>query len=284
MLSKFHFANINSKWFYFNIQPLLSSYNSDNDSSLQNIKSLLSCTSTPLSDSEILNACKGIKNDLAEFDSNIFDNCRQQDAHEAFLKICYFLDTKTKLELFTPSQQDDQSYTSVIKQLFFGILTTNEICSNCGHNETKTLVPFLNIFVEPSFDFNKNLTAEWNRKNDKKLCKFCHNNSKHLQTTNILTKPNILVILFQRFKQQRSGRISKLNTEINLVDDLKIPGFSGTLIGCIYHLGSTPNSGHYISSIKINNSWFSCNDNIIKPTTAPLNSESVYLAFYKTLD
>ena len=110
-------------------------------------------------------------------------------------------------------------YTSVIKQLFYGVIATTEICSICGYNNIKT--PF-----EPTLDFSKNLTSEWN---------MCSKNNKHLQTTVIHTRPNILVILFQRFKQQKSGRISKNNKEINLVSELKIPGFSGNLIGYIEH-------------------------------------------------
>ena len=191
---------------------------------------------------------------------------------------------KTKLELFTTSQPDDQSYTSVIKQLFYGVIATTEICSICGYNNIKTPDPFLNICVEPTLDFGKNLTSEWNRKTKQIVCNLCSKNNKHLQTTVILTRPNILVILFQRFKQQKSGRISKNNKEINLVSELKIPGFSGNLIGYIEHLGSTPNSGHYISNVKINSSWFSCNDTVVKPSIAPHNSQTVYLAFYKTLD
>ncbi len=96
-------------------------------------------------------------------------------------------------------------------------------------------------------------------------------------------KPNILVILFNRFKTLQRGRISKLNTQINHSDELKIPGFTGQLIGCIDHFGSTPYSGHYVSNIKINNSWFLCNDETITPTSSPNNSQSVYLAFYKEL-
>ena len=269
--------------FYVNIQDTL---NSNYNNSLDNIKTLLSSTSASLDQSQILSACKGIKSDLAKFEPSIFGNYQQQDAHEAFLKICNFLDEKTKFELFIPSQPDPlgQSYTSVIKQLFFGILTTTEICSSCNFNDIKSPDPFLNIYVKPSPNFNKNLVAEWNRKIQRKTCEHCHKNTQHLKTTVIHSRPNILVILFKRFKHLKTGRISKLNDQINLISELRIPGFSGKLIAYIEHLGATPYSGHYVSNIKIKNSWFSCSDTSIKPTIDPSCSQSVYLAFYKAMD
>ena len=272
--------------FYFKIEVSLNSDNNDYNNSLNNIKTLLSSTSLSLDQSQILSACKGIKSDLAKFEPSIFGNYQQQDAHEAFLKICNFLDEATKFELFIPSQPDTlgQSYTSVIKQLFFGILTVTEICSACNFNYIKSPDPFLNINVEPSLDFNKDLASEWNRKVHHKICQYCHKNTQHLVTTVIHSRPNILVILFKRFKHLKTGRISKLNKQINLINEIKIPGFSGKLIAYIDHLGATPYSGHYVSNIKIKNSWFSCSDTSIKPTIDPSSSQSVYLAFYKAVN
>ena len=229
--------------------------------------------------------CQNIKNNLAIFYPLIFDNNEQQDAHEAFIKICDLLDCASKTILFESSQPDDsQAYDSNIKQLFFGILKFTEKCSVCGTTAIKT-EPFRNIDIAPSTNtyISNILTSDWSRNTIKKTCQNCKKDVKHLRTTSIYLKPNILVILVKRFNTStlRTNRISKLNCEFNLEKEIKIPGFQGKLIAYIDHLGATPISGHYISNIEINSSWFSCSDTVITPIEAPLTSKSVYLAFYK---
>ncbi len=269
---------------YVDIIPLLNTSVTDYENILLNIKSLLSYTTSSLDKNQISNLCKNIKSNLAKFEPLIFNNETQQDSHEAFLKICNILDNATKTILFTGSQPDNLGlfYDSIIKKLFFGILENSEICNTCGH-QSKKPDTFYNINVVPALDISKDLTSEWKQIISQKICNNCNNNTRHFRTTSIQMKPNILVILFNRFKTLQRGRISKLNTQINLSDELKIPGFTGQLIGCIDHFGSTPYSGHYVSNIKINNSWFLCNDETITPTSSPNNSQSVYLAFYKEL-
>lgn len=171
------------------------------------------------------------------------------------------------------------TYNSIIKNLFFGILNETFICSICGKNSNKS-DSFLNIEVTPSLNIINAIQTEW-RQNIEKTCQICNQTTEHLLRTSIQLKPNILVILLKRFKTLKSGRITKLTTEITLPDKLDIPGFSGDLIGFIDHIGVSPHSGHYVSNVKINNTWYLCNDASININKKYLNSKSPYMAFYK---
>ena len=250
-----------------------------------NLKNLFSFIPSSSNITVIRELCLTIKNDLAILYPSIFDNNKQQDAHEAFLKICEILDNATKSVLFTSSQPDPLGldYDSIIKRLFFGIQKITETCSSCSYSTEKS-ESFFNMDISPSNNIQKTIISEWNRNSFQKTCQICDNTTQHLQTISIQVKPNILVILFKRFRFLKTGRLTKLNTEIALPEQLKIPGFFGNLIGFIDHLGTTPHSGHYVSNVKIDNTWFLCNDSLITPNTSNLNSSQVYIAFYKLTD
>ena len=268
---------------HLNILGEFNDINFDYLDFFENLKSLITTSQHHSERNVNRDICSKLKSNLSKLHPEIFDNNNQQDAHEAFLKICDTLDSGTKVILFIPSQPDnlDLSYDSLLKKLFFGTLKTTNRCSICGLNSDNS-ESFRNISLNPCNDINETFLSEWNRKKLRKLCRSCNKNTDHWETTSIQLKPNILVILFRRFRTQRTGRSVKINTKISLPEELTIPGFSGRLIGFIDHLGPSVNSGHYISNIKIGNSWFQCNDSHIFKTT--FNTYSVYLAFYKSTD
>ncbi len=58
--------------------------------------------------------------------------------------------------------------------------------------------------------------------------------------------------------------------------------FDSQLVGLILHKGSSSNSGHYISVIKVGDIWFECDDG--KSNKIELyfwNSDAAFMLFYK---
>ncbi len=108
--------------------------------------------------------------------------------------------------------------------------------------------------------------------------------SHHTQTKNvIIQQPLITTICVNRFHQSRTGRLSK-NTAYVLCNRCTIlTAIDGQLIVLILHIGSSINSGHYISIGKVGDIWFDCDD--VKITKIELNnfcnSNTVYMLFYK---
>ncbi len=64
---------------------------------------------------------------------------------------------------------------------------------------------------------------------------------------------------------------------------ISLTNFDSQLMGLIVHKGSSTNSGHYISMVKVGDIWFECDD--IKITKIYFNyfcnSNTVYMLFYK---
>jgi len=53
------------------------------------------------------------------------------------------------------------------------------------------------------------------------------------------------------------------------------------LFGVVVHRGNQ-NSGHYVTNVKVNNKWFSCNDQHVSSSNeaAVLTSDGAYILFY----
>ncbi len=92
----------------------------------------------------------------------------------------------------------------------------------------------------------------------------------HTNQNVIIQQPLITTTCVNRFHQSRTGRLS-------LID------FDSQLMGLILHKGSSTNSGHYISMVKVGDIWFECDD--VKITKIEFNyfcnSNTVYMLFYK---
>ena len=158
------------------LSPLMSTSNNAYKNIFDNFNDLFSVT--PSSSNLIREICINTKNNLAILYPSIFDNNKQQDAHETFLKICEILDNATKSILLTSSQPDPLGldYDSIIKKLFFGILKSTEACSSCGYTIDKS-ESFLNIDINPANNIQKTIISEWNRNIFQKACQICIENA-----------------------------------------------------------------------------------------------------------
>ena len=88
---------------------------------------------------------------------------------------------------------------------------------------------------------------------------------KSTSQKDIVKAPDILVVQLSRFSSATGG---KIKTKVWPDDILKLEtGESYRLNSISHHLGETPKSGHYVSSVKRGDNWFRCNDTKIVQIT-----------------
>jgi len=115
-------------------------------------------------------------------------------------------------------------------------------------------------------------------------CKECTVSEKQLSFT---TLPEVLCIHIKRFKYGNLSGGTKQDEKISFQKNLELPlnttGQSADyeLIGIINHQGSSVNSGHYVSYVKRDDSWYEFNDSYVSqvPETMVLDVEA-YILFY----
>ena len=117
---------------------------------------------------------------------------------------------------------------------------------------------------------------------------FCHNcntDTKHQVSKKIWHQPNLCVLIVNRFKQLRTGRIHKDTSTVFCNDKIITPNFKAELSAAVFHKGSTKESGHYIAAIKSADKWYECDDLNIRSInfTNMCSSKEVYIMFYHKL-
>ncbi len=99
----------------------------------------------------------------------------------------------------------------------------------------------------------------------------------------IIQQPLITTICVNRFHQSRAGRLTKNTAYVLCNRSISLTDFDGQLIGLILHKGSSTNSGHFLSMVRVGDIWFECDD--VKITKIEFNhfcvSNAVYILFYK---
>ena len=80
-----------------------------------------------------------------------------------------------------------------------------------------------------------------------------------------------------------SGRISKNHNKVCVSELLSFDGYKGKLIGVISHIGSFLSSGHYVSYVRIDSTWYRCSDEqITEPAFSEFcDSGESYILFYQ---
>ena len=69
--------------------------------------------------------------------------------------------------------------------------------------------------------------------------------------------------------------------KVGVDNNLDLHGQGDELGGIMIHLGTSVNSGHYISCVVIQGEWYICNDSLIqKVKSLPENSGDAYLLFF----
>ena len=209
--------------------------------------------------------------------------------------------------------------SSVIQELFQGIIETKTICPNCQECDLVEdpfvfiSVPVIKNPVSPSKMFNSptstpNRILNFKTTNDtidlftlinnflnpgvldefnKWKCPKCNINVRAVQRMSFKLVARILIIHLKRFEVY-NGHYKKIETNVSYPSKFDIseiaPNCSGVykLIGVINHTG-TLTSGHYtaLSIDPISGKWYSFNDtNVSVVSPNAINSPKAYMLFY----
>ncbi len=241
----------------------------------------------------ILELMKGAT-DIADFHDllitadEFFDHLGiQQDAHEALLKFLEVLHIRTiinqseDLGLSQPLSQSSQTTTSAVKLAFQGSYRVTSECSLCQKCNT-----FVETFQEIPINYNNDVCCGIrNSLAEKvhKLCQGCSRDAPHCIKRSVWQQPKVTIVRINRFKQMSSGRISKNHNKVCVSELLSFDGYKGKLIGVISHIGSSLSSGHYVSYVRIDSTWYRCSDEqITEPAFSEFcDSGESYILFYQ---
>jgi ubiquitin C-terminal hydrolase len=202
---------------------------------------------------------------------------------------------------------------SIISDLFYAMNCNTTKCANCNVQIYNYQTYFFLVFPleevrkfkynNYQYNFNNNLNVvdiydcfEYDRKinlmsgENAMYCNYCKRNANCYMCTNLITGPEILIILLNR------GHGIEFNIKINFPEilnlynyiQLKDTGFNYKLIGVITHIGESSMSGHFIAYCKDPISqalWHKFNDAIVNEVSdfqnEVINFAMPYLLFYQ---
>ena len=120
-------------------------------------------------------------------------------------------------------------------------------------------------------------------------CNYCKQTCPSSMCTNLVTGPEVLIIILNRGKGIEFNVKINFYLELNLYNyiELKDTGTQYELFGVITHLGESGMGGHFIAYCKSfwDNHWFKFNDALVSPVN-DFKSEVIdyampYLLFYQ---
>jgi ubiquitin C-terminal hydrolase len=180
---------------------------------------------------------------------------------------------------------------SIITDLFFGYLSFEFTCMNCGGKEF-SFSQFLDLPLQ--FESNKNIHLNTLlRKNILKKeivemedkCSLCHKSNEKEQIIKIAKLPNVLMLSLQRndyennIKNESVVQFDEIMDLSELIDNDLIyeedNNYRYKLFGVIYFV-----NGKYISFSFVEDAWFKFNNEEVVKENPVLNSNNVYSLFY----
>ena len=202
---------------------------------------------------------------------------------------------------------------SIISDLFYAMNCNTTKCANCNVQIYNYQTYFFLVFPleevrkfkynNYQYNFNNNLNVvdiydcfEYDRKinlmsgENTMYCNYCKRNANCYMCTNLVTGPEILIILLNR------GHGIEFNIKINFIEhlnlfnyiQLKETGYNYQLIGVITHIGESSMSGHFIAYCKDPISqtlWHKFNDAMVNEVSdfqkEVINFAMPYLLFYQ---
>ena len=213
----------------------------------------------------------------------LLDGTRQQDVHEAFLKVCEILHDGTKQCLIPDlphNLHEDSVMTSFPRFLFRFLIETTVICQqpNCmKSSKSEEFRDELRISIQNHSNIAQMVNSVWTS-DIEKTCVQCNTYGNHVEKIVMLSHPKVLRLVIMRF----SNTLQKINTKININPVLNIFGKQLQLLSSINHHGTSIRNGHYTATVKYN-SWWHVNDNDVRP--ASLNcfkdNNTAYLVFFR---
>ena len=115
-------------------------------------------------------------------------------------------------------------------------------------------------------------------------CDNCHSLGSCTKGYYVTDISDVLIIQLVIFKFT-NGRMKKVIPSLCIDEEITIFGSTMTLDGVIYHEGNQPNSGHYVSGVKVNERWFLISDSNVScqliDLSAQISSRVPYMLLYK---
>ena len=204
-----------------------------------------------------------------------------------------------------------QNNNSIISNLFYATNCNITQCCNCNLSLFNYQTYFFLVFPLEEVrkfiyqnNYSNNIVDicqcfEYDRKinymfgDNSMYCNRCKMNTQCCMKTNLVTGPNILIIILNRGKGIQFDVKIKFYEYLNLNNYIEHAntGSSYQLIGVITHIGESSMSGHFIAFCRdplINNKWYKYNDAIVSDVkdfeNEVINFAMPYLLFYQKIN
>ncbi|KAF0689565.1 Aste57867_18984 [Aphanomyces stellatus] len=215
----------------------------------------------------------------------------------------------------TSPSSPSSPYKTWVHEIFEGVLTNETKCLGC-HRVTCRDEPFLDLSVEieqntslyyclKKFGHTERLCGD-----DKFFCDTCHGLQDAEKRMHLKRIPHVLALHLKRFKyMEETQSFAKLFHRILFGTELKLPSLITDsasidstklyqLFAVVIHIGNGMDHGHYVCLIRCQEHWILFDDESVQVVqedildhcfgyekdTAPSNTATGYLLFYKLID
>ena len=215
---------------------------------------------------------------LMNMEQKNFDDNNQHDAAEFLLSLLQHL-----------LENDNALINRLFGRTTTAIFCCNENCNSVVHQSQVEVKIIMLPLVE--YTLESNLQRFLDEEVIERTCSKC-NHKQGTQVISFTEDPEILVFQLKRFKAEEN-RISKIDSEIFVPSRINLQ--SGSLyqiIGTVNHMGNSPASGHYTSTVynETKKNFYLINDEEIQEIESlndtvygQLISKTIYLIFYRRI-
>lgn len=201
-----------------------------------------------------------------------FLGSKQHDVHELFIHIAELIHNSNK----------ELKCVCLMHTTFFGINYVNYTCVSCNFAYQRE-EEYFNLSLQLSDSMNTSLQNFFDYEiiNDLK-CEKCNINTDFSRKCEIKVLPKLLCLHVKRFKCE-DKRITKIADLIYNDNSLKLNDKCYYLYGFIVHEGDL-NKGHYVSYIRIEDTFKCFDDEKIKDATVnDIQKNKSYIVFYRQI-
>lgn len=183
---------------------------------------------------------------------------KQQDAHELLQKMLEIVD---------------------INDYFTGIMKNSLYCDNC-YKITEKEEKYTEIILPISHNFEFSFNQFFQSQSVNIHCEHCKKIQPHQKKFTLLKLPKYLLIVFNRFKLNKNGNITKNKQSMGYPPVFQMQQTKFELLCVINHTGTMDN-GHYYCFKKHKKQWWKCNDDSITNIINGISNNAYMLMYQK---